>query len=238
MTGDTKEGWTAALEWFERISTTDSQAAPVPPSGVLPVYQLKDPERPELLAEFAGFLMLRREGKRLVWSERGSLRWFYFGTLVRADDGSLVVGDLAVHPWSTADGAGFRGLTREVLAAISPTMIVEAVARTPVISGRRGREIALTPLAPGASRRGRPPSLPHQVLGEYALRYLELLDRGKGRGIHTRLAEEFGLRSAAQSRELARRARAQGFLIGTGKGRAGGRPGPRLTGYPQSKGER
>jgi hypothetical protein len=221
----------------EHVVGKDSPLSGWSESGVHSAFPIDDPRHPSQLAEFAGVLILRREGKQLKWAERGSFRFYYFGTVIRADDGSLAVGDLAIHAWPNADRVGFRGLTREVLRAISPSAIVADVASFHDVRRTSKRTLEFRPLVDGAPRRGRRPSLSEETLRQYALRYLELLDQGVGRGIHARLAEEFELQNAARSRELARRARREGFLITTHKGRAGALPGPRLKSVAEPEGE-
>ncbi len=233
------------LWMFSRIAHTDSPHAGVPRSGVRRAYRLEDPSRPELLAEFAGILILHRKGRQLMerqpnefeplrWSERGDLRWFYFGEIVREDVGALAIGSLALHPWPNAPGAGFRGITQELLRAISPSAIVQAVASMPVI--RRATElddagnleriaVRVEPLVVGTPRRGRRPKSSDDQLRAYSQRYAELLEAGIGWGIHNHLGAAFGI-TPTQSAEWARRARQRGFLTKPGKGKAGGIAGP------------
>jgi hypothetical protein len=174
---------------------------------------------------------VRRPSERIPWSQRGDLRWFYYGELARADDGSLAVASLAVHPWPNAYGAGFRGVTRELLRAISPTAIVEAAAELRIVHRVSEDQYRIEPVAEGVPRRGRRPSVDDNRMRAYALQYLARLEEGVGRGIHAKLASDFALPGgAAESREWARRARKRKFLTATDQGRAGANPGPRLMG--------
>jgi hypothetical protein len=238
----------ARLEWqVMQMSGADTPLGGIPHSGIRVAYPIRDPDEPGLLAEFAGNLILHRKGKQLVerkpgnplpWKQRGERRWFYFGTIVREDLGAPAIGSLAVYPWPNASGAGFRGITREVLRAISPTGILRAATEFQV--ARRAPELddpighpgqaamRFERVIEGTPRRGRPPSVTDQQLNAYTHHYLSHVKQEAG-WIHQRLAEELGLLGgAAESREWRRRARDRGFITESEPGRAGGKAGPRL----------
>lgn len=188
-------------------------------AGIMSAFPIEDPERPDVLAEFAGVLALGRQGRQLVPSAQGPLRFFYFGTIARGPNGALELAGIALHPWPRDPGPGFRGVTREVLRMISPTEIVEAVAEWEVLRRISDRRWELRAVVDGPS---------DDPLRLYAMRYLALQET-VGRGIHRRLAEEFGI-SPDGSREWTRRAKARGYLVtrDPGQGRAGALPGPNL----------
>ena len=242
---------------LDQISGHDSPLSGIPRSDEVVAYPISDPAHPWLLAEFAANLILHRNGKKLVerqlddqphgrpnWSDRGDLRFYYFGEIVHDDGGSLTIGALTIRPWPNASSAAFRGITMELLRAISPSAIVERVAKKPILRrapehdqpDQNGIAWAIEPILSGAPHRGRYPTISDERLKAYALRYLALSNEGIGRGIHKRLAAEFGI-TAETSREWTRKAKTRAFLSKDPKdagraGRAGALPGPRLATRP------
>jgi hypothetical protein len=237
-------GEQVAPDMFEITWSADGRRhIGIPGSRVVRAYPIEDTNHPHLLAEFAGYLIVRRIGKRLIerkdeqlpWDERGGLRWYYYGEIVRDDDGSLAIGALTIRPWPDGLGARFRGITRELLRVISPTAIIQQVAQlhvvrpAPELADPGHTAIRWEPVIEGTARRGRRPSVPEHELKRYARRYLALVNEGIGRGIHHRLADEFHI-TQAQSVEWTRRAKRHGFLNKGGtQGQAGATAGPRLT---------
>jgi hypothetical protein len=225
------------------------------PSSGLPSRELRaiavdDREQPDTVAEWAMRIVLVRrpdgrlaERKREHPGKRAAVNlWFIaWGSIIRARDGGLVLGSLAIAP-RLSDSAGgtdvAAGITAELLRVLSPARIVsEAVAYI----GRADRVLRLIEAAggrpmPEAQRRAhariresrvRPARVPDDDIAMLAARYVALYRRGIRRPL-AQLADEFGI-TVTQARDRIHRARHElGYLTPGTQGRAGAQPTPRL----------
>jgi hypothetical protein len=215
------------------------------------------PGRPDVIAEFAGILVLERirgqlraatPTSRLPRTERANLQWIYWGDLITPPGGQLSIGHFAIAPWPGAEirleagATPFHGLSGDVLRALNPGQIVPKVIERLTtleqwqrfLAERYGRpapkeQQALLRQALQRARQARRVGrkYPDSHYRDIALIYLDLLDQGYRRGILIQLAEQLGIRRET-ARDWVHRARELGYLTTSQHGRAGAQPGPQL----------
>jgi hypothetical protein len=214
-------------------------------------FPVADDSQPDLVAEFAALLALRREGQRLTrdkadrrlrLSEKSNTLWIVHGPLVQAADKTLVIGALTIGP--AFDGQLSRkgdeialGVTSELLRLLSPTRLLSETVEY-LQRSRYWSEVAQRLGAPSlpeeqqeVHRRieeGRPrhTRVPEQQIKELAQRYLVLHLLGIRHPL-PQLAREYGI-TRDQVRDRIHKARRLGYLQGGKQGRAGANIGPRL----------
>jgi hypothetical protein len=228
------------------------QAWGIPKDFDLEVYPVAEPERPDLVAEFALLRVVIHEGRKLVAGSRhtrlrlkdkSNALWILYGSIMAASDGSLVLESLAVGP--AFDGQLSRegdqtahGITGQLLRLLSPPRILAACAERLLVHGHlldsAAAQHRLEPM-PNQQRnlldridQGRPQhaKISDDQLAAFAARYLTLYHRGEPQ-LRLRLAREFGL-TLTQARDRTNQARRRGYLTGGSHGRAGANPGPGL----------
>jgi len=131
-----------------------------------------------------------------------------------------VISRLEVRPAEGSTGVTASMLRKIPVGAILAERHTEAAAQIPA------RLPALSPDAPAGRRGGRQPLRP-ELVREVALAYIEENAPGSPPGAMKRLAERFG-KPEETVRNWVTRARRDGWLGPSTKGRAGAEPGPRL----------
>jgi hypothetical protein len=241
----------------ELIDRAASRAIASPPRIV--AYPLPGlPDRPHVVAEFAGELVLERRngrlvparpGTRLPFRDRANLQWIYWGELLAATGGHLAVGPLAVGPWPGAVGhleptaTPFAGTTSDVLRTLKPAQIIrDAVTAIRMLDERHSFL---------ADRYGWPEPPEQRHLLDQTTERLRRPHRRRGRKypdshyrtvalLYLDLLDQGGhrtilIRLAAQldipratARDWVHRARELEYLTRSRQGRPGAQPGPRL----------
>jgi hypothetical protein len=240
-----------SLHDAERLLDDDLPSQGVPRSEVRAV-AVCDPDAPMVIAEFAARLFLTRKDGRLVERRAGdrvrraaarNLWWIAYGSLVYAEDGSLVIGSFSIAPQSLSlseSGDVFLGVTADLLRVVSPARIIADAVRylrtTATLIEGIERFLPEAPRAPEVQKealrrieaaRIRPQRVPDDEIAALAARYVTLYRRGNRRPT-AQLAAEFGL-TATQVRDRVHRARHElGFLTPGKQGRAGAEPTPKL----------
>lgn len=191
-------------------------------NAALPVriFETNEDSKPEVVAHFS-------------YSEASEL-WTVFGDVKRGAHG-LVISRLEITPEASSSGVT-AGLLRkipvgEILASIRTKAAWEAAqkANTRALLGEE-------PIAgvfhegdeTRARRSGRAP-LTQELLRDVAVAYIEENAPGRPAGAMRRIAERFG-KPEETVRNWVTRARRDGWLGPSVKGRAGAEPGPRLAG--------
>ena len=161
--------------------------------------------------------------------------WSVFGDVTRGPRG-LVISRLQITPESDSSGVT-GGLLRkipvgEVLAAVRLNAAWETAAKeaTRIVLGQEPAKGLFGEGDERPPRRGGRAPITSDLLREVAEVYLEETAPGKPAGGMKRMAERFG-RPEETLRTWVTRARRQGWLGPSAKGRAGAEPGPRLVLY-------
>lgn len=218
----------------------------------LAVYPTEEAGAPSRLAEFALLRVVKREGHKLVagdggtrlrLTEKSNALWIVYGSIAAANDGSLVIENLAVGPafddqLSRGGEDTAIGITSQLLRLLSPPRILAACIEILLAKGHVLNVAAALHGAPPMSGRqydhldridqARPQhtTVNDDELAQFAARYLTLYHRGVPQ-LRLQLAREFGL-TTTQVRDRTHQARQRGYLTPGSKGRAGANPGPRL----------
>lgn len=167
------------------------------------------------------------------YEEPGEL-WSVFGDVTRSDQG-LVLSRLEISPSPSASGIT-AGLLRKIpVGEILASVRIKALWEAEQKAGTRallGQEPVAGVFREGDEakprRSGRAP-LTQELLREVAVAYIEENGPGKPAGAMRRIAERFG-KPEETMRNWVTRARRDGWLGPSVKGRAGAEPGPRLAG--------
>ncbi len=152
--------------------------------------------------------------------------WSASGELTRGPSG-LVISALTLHPEGTSGvtGALMRRIqVGEMLAAIRFKMVADTVNRVVDAGGP-----TFTPADERPPRRGGRAALTDELLRDVAVAYLVETGPGMPAGALKRMAEQFA-RPEETMRTWVTRARRDGWLGPSVKGRSGAEPGPRLIG--------
>jgi hypothetical protein len=235
-------------------SATDEilQAWGTPKDFQLVVYPVAEPERADLVAEFALLRVVVRDGRKLLaggrdtrlqLKEKSNALWIVYGSITIATDDSLVIESLAVGPafegqLSREGDHIAHGITGQLLRLLSPPRIVAACAESLLAQGHALDAATFLSRAkpmPDKQRdlldqinQGRPQhaKIDDDQLAQFAARYLTLYHR-RAPQLRLQLAREFGL-TLSQARDRTSQARRHGYLTRGSHGRAGANPGPRL----------
>lgn len=218
----------------------------------LVVYPGPEPERADLVAEFALLRVVVPDGRKLVarardrplpLTEKSNALWIVYGSITIAHDGSLALENLALGPafdgQLSQEGEGStQGVTGQLLRLLSPPRIIAACAERLLAHGYRlDAAVVLSGAEPMSEKhrdllerinQGRPQhaKIDDDQLAQFAARYLNLYHRGVPH-LRVQLAREFGL-TTIQVRDRTNQARRRGYLTPGSRGRAGANPGPRL----------
>ncbi|MFH9225934.1 hypothetical protein [Streptomyces lydicus] len=204
-----------ALRRIEETVNAASQALPVR------LYHPVDDAAPDVVAHFS----YAPEGEG----------WSVFGDVTRGSQG-LVISRLEVTPATTSSGVT-GGLLRkipvgEVLAAVRLNAAWEAARRegTRALLGQEPAKGMFGESDEKTPRRGGRAPITSDLLREVATAYLEETAPGAPAGAMKRMAGRFN-RPEETLRTWVTRARKDGWLGPSAKGRAGAEPGPRLVLY-------
>jgi hypothetical protein len=216
------------------------------------------PGRPYVVAEFAGILVLGRDGHRLrptagpsppSYKDRANHQWIYWGDLVAAPAAPLSIGTFALGPWPGGDQAleetatPFHGINSQLLRALSPDMIIRLVIQRlqsldewqQYLRDRHGLQPSAEQehlLEQALARARQPPQRQGSRYPDSHYRDVAILYLNLLNAGHGRRILQQLAQQLNTRRETARdwvhRARELGYLTNSHQGRPGALPGPRL----------
>ena len=249
-------GRITTLEEARRALSIPTSAAPEVlhvwgvPNDHLVAFRVSDQADADLVAEFAALLVVHRDngrlrgkppGVRLRLAAKGNSLWVAYGSIVKAIDKALVIGDLNLGPAFDLQAGkegndAALGITAELLRLLSPNKLLsqsidylERHRRISTITARQAATQQATS-APTADEkplgRGRRTVVTDELLAEMAMSYIALYRNGCRQPLPL-LAIQFGI-DRSQARDRIHKARQQGWLTTGAERRAGGEPGPRL----------
>lgn len=218
----------------------------VPAKFQIAATRVRDPLEPNLIAECAALLVLRkdhgrlrarREGRRPTLREKSNALWIIHAPIVRAADNVLVIGALTIGPafeeqLSQQGDDNANGVTSELLRLLSPARLLNEAVRyleRQNYHASRLRDEATKPNQKPPNRRPpktRQPYVSEEDIIAIAKRYITLCTLGKRHPLD-QLAHEFGI-SRTQARDRVHKARTLQYIGAVKQGRAGGGIGPRL----------
>ena len=217
----------------------------VPAEFQLAAVPVNDPSEPDLVAECAALITVRkhngrlhadRAGTRLRLREKSNALWIITATIVRAADNVLVIGNFTIAPafegqLSRKGDDTALGISSELLRLLSPARLLNEATEYLERQNSYNRRLREITSPNHTTPRSAPPKTRQPYVGEtqvieIAKRYLTLCSRGHRHPL-PQLAEEFGI-SRTQARDRVHKARELGYLKPGKQGRAGAEIGPRL----------
>ncbi|MDU8998192.1 hypothetical protein [Streptomyces mirabilis] len=227
------------------MTNPDSTPPPRSPSGFISAERAQALRRMEPIREAAAQALPVRLYHPLEDADAGVIAhfsytpagegWSVFGDVTRGPRG-LVISRLQITPESDSSGVTGSLLRKipvgEVLAAVRLNAAWETAAKeaTRLVLGQEPAHGLFGEGDDKAPRRGGRAPITPDLLREVATIYLEETAPGRPAGAMKRMAERFG-RPEETLRTWVTRARKDGWLGPSAKGRAGAEPGPRLVLY-------